>query len=334
MGDVHEASPPPVSHRWIGIVGLFVAPTTVITSVCFYFGYASTRKYFAYFGIDSEAIGFTSSEYALRSVSVLYGPVLILLLMWVLVLWGGAYLRHLAKTDQRTRLIRRLGWTAATLGGLCVLIAVGGIVLPRVTRIGSPLIIAVTLGLGIVALVVGYWLLTTLRTRATTPRPFAAAERASLFVAGAIFVMALFWITDIFANAYGENQAEITAGKLWTRETVIILDTTERLDPLDKKQIVESRLGSAAPSDDGRQLAVSDATAATYRYMCFRQLVVRGDLWVLVPARWTPQRGYAVIISDDSSNRISIMKLKGIADTGAVDWDGDWQCPEVAPPTA
>jgi hypothetical protein len=81
--------------------------------------------------------------------------------------------------------------------------------------------------------VVGSWLLTTLWTGATTPRPFAAAERASLFVAGAIFVMALFWITDIVANAYGDNQAEITAGKLWTREIIIIiiLDTTERLDP-------------------------------------------------------------------------------------------------------
>ena len=129
----------------------------------------------------------------------------------------------------------------------------------------------------------------------------------------------------------GENQAQITAGKLWTRETVIILDTTERLDPLDKKQIVESSLASAAPSDDGTQLAAPDA--ATYRYMCFRQLVVREDLWVLVPARWTPQFGYAVIIHDDSSNRISVTRLKGIANSGAVNWNGDWQCPEVAPPT-
>ena len=76
----------------------------------------------------------------------------------------------------------------------------------------------------------------------------------------------------------------------------------------------------------------------TYRYECFRSLVVRGGQWVLVPAKWTPELGYAVIVADDSANRISVTRVKGIARTGAANWDESnrvgWQCPEVAPASA
>ena len=32
--------------KWFGIVGLFVAPTTLITSLCYFYGYVATRTYF------------------------------------------------------------------------------------------------------------------------------------------------------------------------------------------------------------------------------------------------------------------------------------------------
>ena len=41
----------PAFRRWIGVVGLFIAPTTVSTSLCYYFGYVYARKYFDYFGM-------------------------------------------------------------------------------------------------------------------------------------------------------------------------------------------------------------------------------------------------------------------------------------------
>jgi hypothetical protein len=47
----------------------------------------------------------------------------------------------------------------------------------------------------------------------------------------------------------------------------------------------------------------------------FHLLVVQADGWLLVPARWTPYDGYAVIVDLDSSNPISLNKLKGIAKT-------------------
>ena len=77
-------------HRWIGIVGMFIAPTTIITSVCVYFGFVSTRKYYSYFGIDSNAIGFATSDYVMQSISILFAPILVLLIGWAALLWAGA----------------------------------------------------------------------------------------------------------------------------------------------------------------------------------------------------------------------------------------------------
>ena len=99
---------------------------------------------------------------------------------------------------------------------------------PQFALIRSPLLTPVALGLGTSLVIIGCWLW-PLCERNTAPRPFAAAERASLFVAAAMMVMALFWLTNIFATAYGEHEAQSTAAKLWAKENAVVLDTTDRL---------------------------------------------------------------------------------------------------------
>ena len=81
--------------KWFGIVGLFVAPTTLITSLCYFYGYVATRSYFLYFGVDTDAIGFTTTDYLMRSVPALYVPLVVGLLIWVAMLWIGDYLRRI-----------------------------------------------------------------------------------------------------------------------------------------------------------------------------------------------------------------------------------------------
>jgi hypothetical protein len=180
------------------------------------------------------------------------------------------------------------------------------------------------------AVVAGFWLFSTVGTP-TAPEPFTNARRVSLIAAGAVIIMALFWLTNIFATAYGESEAKSTAAKLWSKETGVTLYTAERLGA-PSNLIVESVLEQA--NSPGGVAIPEQASGGTFRYLCLRALVVRGDRWVLVPARWTPEYGYAVIVDANASNRISVLRLKGIGDTGAVNWAGNWVCPELAPPTA
>jgi len=322
-------SPPPAINRWVGFVGLFIAPTTIITSVCYFFGYIWTRKYLSYFGIDSNAVGYTNGDYVLKSVSVLYAPILVLLLVSAAALWGVTYIRRLAQQERGTRHIRAAGRAAIAIGAALTLRGVVGVIRPQLELIHGTLLTPLALCVGPIALVIGFWLLSAVRQR-TGPEPFTNARLVSLVTAGAVIVMALFWLTNIFATAYGESEAKSTAAELWSKETGVTLFTAERLGA-PSNLVVESTLSQSNSPDVANPAEVS---SGTFRYLCLRALVVRGDRWVLVPARWTPEYGYAVIVDANASNRLSVLRLKGIADTGAVNWSGNWVCPELAPPTA
>ena len=75
-----------------------------------------------------------------------------------------------------------------------------------------------------------------------------------------------------------------------------------------------------------------------FRYECFRTLAVRGDRWVLIPAKWTPENGFAIVVTANSTSptrgssyRVSVFRREGMAETSAANFSEDWQCPEVAP---
>jgi len=319
MSEEPEASAPQALQKWLGIVGVFIAHATVISTLCYFFGYLSTKKYFDHFGIDSDAIGFTTSDYVIRSVRALYLPIVVLLFAWVALLWAGEYIRRVVKAGRRTRLIGAVAWIVIAVGALCMVRAIVGMTYPKLALDNTAELTPTALGLGSALLVVGFWLLRATRTR-LTPHPFATAERAGLVVAAAAILLAIFWLTDIYAGFRGEDDAKTNASQLWWRETSVVLDTKERL-AAPSNLIKETIL---APEDRGKKPTL-------FREECFRTLEVHGDRWVLVPAKWTDQNGYAVIIRADSSNRISFTKLLGIAKTPAANWVGRWQCPEVAP---
>ena len=110
----------------------------------------------------------------MQSISVLFAPILVLLIAWAALLWAGEYARRLAKAGRRTGVIRGLGWAAVVVGGLGVLRGVVGVLRPQFALIRSPLLTPVALGLGTLLVIIGCWLLATLRTE-SAPRPFAAA---------------------------------------------------------------------------------------------------------------------------------------------------------------
>ena len=306
------------ASTWLGLVGLFVAPTTLITAVCYFFGYAYTLEYFAYFGISSDAIGFTTTDYVIRSINIIMFPVFVLLIGSGLLLIVAAYARSLARAGRRIRLIRVVGWTAVAIGTVGFVRGIVGTVFPRLAPDHSIALTPVALGVGAVLVVFGLRMLAMAAPR-STPRRFAALDKGGIVIAGTMLVLGLMWGTSLFATARAETNAKFMVAELWADEASVVIDTSERMvvPPL---LIKESSVLSRDP-----------ALRPTYRYECFRALAVRGDRWVLLPASWTPQFGYVVIVTASDSKSISTERLKGIADTAVADWEGSWRCPEVAP---
>lgn len=300
--------------RWLGVVSIFIAPTTIVTGLCFYFGYATTRAYFAYFGVDSDAVSYATGDYLLKSVSVLYPPLVVLLFGAAAVLCGGEYARRVMKRGLHPRLMQALTSGLIVVGALSTVRGLLGVALPRHVFVGGAALTPIALVIGIGALALGYWIFMGSRPR--TDRSIAPTVQITLGLAAAVVVLAMFWITNIFATAYGANRAEAAAASLWTKESTLTLYTSEPLD---------------APPKLIAETVVGQQPTLSYRYQCLRGLAVHGNRWVLVPARWTPEFGYAVFVDVGATNRLTITRLKGIAGTPAADWNGAWQCPEVAP---
>ncbi|MEU2124800.1 hypothetical protein [Nocardia niwae] len=310
---------PAMIHSWFGVIGAIVAPTTIITALCYYFGYVYTRKRLAYFGVDCDALGFTSSDYVVGSVSVLYAPLLLLLVGWFVTAWIGVYARRFIKTGRRPVLVRNIGRAGLALGAVLIAIGVVAAVSPR--RVPHFSLIAWAFSPGALAVggllvVGGYWVLSA---STTEPDTRGTTTRVSQLLAIAVSLLALFGLMNSFASRLGEDAAQLDAHNLWAKESVVSVVTDERLD-VPRNLVAETLV------------VTQQGKPPAFRYQCFRSIVVRGDLWVLVPAKWSAENGFAVIVPADSSV-VSVSRSKRVREYAESHPDSQnepWECPERA----
>src|SRR5919205_890451 len=95
-------------ERLISWAASVVAPLSVLTAVLFYFGYASSRAQYAYFGLDVDTIGLSTQDFVMRSPQPLLTP-LVMGVGAALTLYAGR-VRGMLRPEERPR----LGFVAAT----------------------------------------------------------------------------------------------------------------------------------------------------------------------------------------------------------------------------
>ena len=316
------------AERWLSLAAVFVAPTSLITGLCYFFARLSIGHRMHYFGADPSALGYTTADYVVTTIGVFFFVTLVALFVCAILVLLVVAIRRWARSGRRIALLRTLAWIALTVGATALSAAMVWLLFEYspIDKVADALVgkhearytaWAILAGIGLLA--AGYGMLSISGGVLRGARMPRGAERMLLGVVAAGMVVALFWMTDLYAVKVGEDRAAYDAQQLWPSDgdfTAVQLDTTDALD-LPDDLVKTSVLPTAGP-----------ATTPTYRYECLRVLDVHGGRYVLVPAKWQHDRGYAITVTPDATHR-----LNGVVRTENSGQDANvysfWQCPEV-----
>src|SRR5215471_16050550 len=86
----HTSALPPQLAK---ILGGVVAPTTLLTALLYYFGWSHAYWFCNYFGVNSTVLGFTTTDYLMRSVDALFVPMTVAASGALLAVWCHTLLR-------------------------------------------------------------------------------------------------------------------------------------------------------------------------------------------------------------------------------------------------
>ncbi|WP_166906467.1 sensor domain-containing protein [Mycobacterium sp. DL440] len=312
------------AERWLSLAALVVAPTSLITGLCYFFGLLFIRNKLKYFGVDPSALGYTSADYAVTTVGLFFFAALRVLIVLAVLAVLAVAIRHWVTTGRRITLLRTIAWSLAGLGAVglatvAIWLASGYSLIDKVVKGAPATYMAGTIAAAIALLTAGYWALAITGGTGGPGRLPKLAERTLLALAVTGLVVALFWVTDLYAVEQGKGDGAYTASKLWAADgdyTAVQLDTTEALNlpgTLVRTTVLPAQ-GLPAPP--------------LYRYQCLRVLEAHGGRYVLVPARWSRERGYAITVTPDATHRITgVVNSTPVAAGPNV--DPFWQCPEL-----
>lgn len=88
----------------IGFVSRVLVPGGLLTAVLYYFGYVREQALFSHFGIDLGIVGFSTTDYLVRSTSTVFFPLATVLVLGVVAVAGHYLLVYLLpRMDDRWR---------------------------------------------------------------------------------------------------------------------------------------------------------------------------------------------------------------------------------------
>jgi hypothetical protein len=277
-----QAAPFAGFSRLVRILGQFVAPTTLVTALLFYFGWAHVYWFFDYFGVDSSVLGASTTDYVMRAVDALFIPLIVIAVVGLALMWGYIAL------PQRVRRGPTAHWQLTSLTVIAILLLANGLTaLYDGTRwvLNSGLCVApICVIVGVVLL----WYLILLRRNriGQTSRSDAAilCEWAVMFI---LVAMSLFWIATDYSVAVGQTRARQQAELIPYRpEAILFSEKDLHLDDAD----VHKTVCTTAP---GLQ------SAYNFRYDGLVLMIEMGSHYVLVPSNWKRGDGTAVVLPKD-----------------------------------
>ncbi len=273
------------------LLGVVAAPTTLLTSLLFYFGWSHAYWFFDYFGVNSTLLGLTTRDYVMRSLDGLFVPMTVVACAGLLVLWGHAMLRARLVVGTRPLVVVLPLVTVAgiALAGAGILSVFTRTVLDRYLAV-PPLILAS----GVVLLAYAVQLRRSLgaiegRVVAERPQWVAVVEWAAVFV---LVGLSLFWAANDYSAAVGRSRARQLVAEL----------------PTYPDAVVYSNRSLSIAARGVREVRCHDKEAAyRFRYDGLKLVLQSGDQYLFLPKAWSPADGVAILMPKSDSLRLEFV---------------------------
>jgi len=253
------------------------SPVALATALLFYFGWIRSEWQAKEFGADASVFAMSTQDFVLRSVNVLFFPVILLLLAGLLALRLDRTLRPAADPQPWIGVLGRvLQFSWAVFLPL-------GFALRAVNRdVGD-----VTLPFFVALSILGPAYGTVLRRLATGERTQASRTVVALLVA--LLTVSLFWQTERLARLDGVALADDLKQNLSERHRVVLFSAKDL--HIAGPGVVETKL----PGDD---------VAYGYRYSGLYLLQRSGNKYFLLTDGWDQDRGRLIVVPDSDSIRL------------------------------
>ena len=275
------------------ILGAIVAPTTLLTSLLFYFGWSHAFYFFDYFGVNSTLLGLTNRDYVQRSLDGLFVPMIVVACAGLVVLWGHAALHARIAAGARPPLLRTLVPVAGAVGLVLATLGVWSVFAP--TPLSRHLVAApLSLAFGVLLLVYAIHLHRSLtagerRARGAATPWAPVAEWAAVFV---LVGLSLFWAANDYSAAVGRSRARHFVATLATAPGAVVYSAKS--------------LSLNAPGV--RETRCQDPDAAyRFRYDGLKLVLQSGDQYLFLPAGWSPRNGVAILMPRSDSLRLELV---------------------------
>ena len=251
-------------HTFRGI-GAVVGPTSAVTGLLYYFGWTRTSIEAHLLGLDDSLLGYSTQDYLLRSMSSMFGPLVVGLVaaLGALGLHAAvvAWVRDAGGPDD-PRLRRRLRRLILALTAAAGVGLVAGIAGARVRHPSDVVYVASPMGVSAGIVVGCYAANLHRRFLARRRRDEGADEMKTLRGVSAtlvvlLLVLSLFWDVSHYAAVRGRSLASTVEALLPSQPTVVVY-SAKRL--YLQAPVVETRL------EQGDRDTGSDPGASQYQY--------------------------------------------------------------------
>lgn len=275
------------SAETLQVIAAVISPVALATALLFYFGWVRSQAQAEAFGADVSIFEMTAEDLVLRSVNVLFFPLLAVLLLALGALRLDPWLRQRGAFLGE---VLRYAALAVPLGLLLVLLEdqIG-----EVGRLMLPLFVMFAIG------GTAYGILLRRQAAGDLRRP----RLMTIGLVATLLIGTLFWQTERLARLGGEALADgIITGA--TRLPPVTLLSAQRLQ-IDAPGVSEASL----PTEGG---------AYAYRYEGLFLLQRSGGKYFLLTPGWAEEQGRLLVIPDSHEIRLEFRQPSRPASPAAV----------------